>query len=206
MKKSEFLISKYETLSSVLSRIKQDEQKWISNLLIIYGALFAFQVNKFSNAIAFGTDDKFNALGVFIIFFVNALISFIWSHQSLILRKQYYRTMLEIAQTKLNVGDKIEDDWFTEDFNKWREKITKPNEGKIFDFWLLSGLITISGLLAVLRLEIHTIHFLQIIVRFYCLIPFLLLGLLLPLIIYPFKDNKNLYDIFKTKKLIKKRH
>jgi hypothetical protein len=40
--KTEFYIKKYELLCNETSRIKEDEQRWINILLLIYGAMFTY--------------------------------------------------------------------------------------------------------------------------------------------------------------------
>lgn len=144
MKNKELLLVQYENWASVLKEIKQNELKWISILLLIYGAILAFQVNLIKDSSHF--DNKL--LIISIIFLLNLIISLFWGYQSLNFRIQYYRSMIKLTKIQFRFKQDVEDYWFKKNFKEWRKNETRPFETKIVDFSLLSGLMLISNILA----------------------------------------------------------
>lgn len=135
------LNDKWSYWSSVISRIKKDEQNWISVLLIVFGAVLFFltnipkpdETNIHSNNLLIGS-----------VIIATNLFSLVWGHYSLILRKQYYTSILESLMVEKEMGKDIPRDWDILCFDQWWRKETKPYEGKIVEFALLSGLLSLS--------------------------------------------------------------
>jgi hypothetical protein len=192
------LIAQYNNWTSVLNRIKKDERKWITNLLIIYGAILGFIVTNYGNAFNFYT--QFGNLFALILTFVGViLISFIWTHQSLNLRLQYYKSMFEIEKIALQQNMEIDEIWINGNFTKWRNDVTRPLESKIVDYWLLGGLNLIVCSLSVYRFLPEDVFYCPCIWLFLLIVFSLLtiiLSLFFPLFYFDFSDKKRLEKLF----------
>ena len=207
-KKVNFLISQYETWSTAIDRIKQDEQRWITTLLVFFGAIFTFLISDFKGALLFDKGYE-NFIGLIIIDIVIHLVSFVWAHHSLILRLQYYRVILQTQKFKHSIDGEYNE--FLDKnprFEKWREEQTKPNESKIVDFWLLGGLYLVAGLLAIYRFmfpyliksntcpQSHNFNCGIFIVIIVFVIVHIAGFFYFPKIYYPKKDRKNMLKVF----------
>lgn len=202
MKNKNFLIAQYENWTAVLRRIKQDELKWISLLFLMYGAIYTFQLSKTENTLNLENNELF---GLVLIFLVNSIVVFIWCHQSLNLRLQYYRALIESIKIRLRFDESIEKIWFKDCFCTWRKKVTRPFETKIVDFILLSGLILVSSILSIYKyLYLKLDKFSDIVIIIVCI--FYLALIAYPLFYYSIADKRKLKKIYKEKKLPLRKH
>lgn len=195
-KSKDFQIAQYENWTKVLGRIKMDEQRWISTLLIIYGALLTFQVNKDDFLLS---KTSFSLLGLSTILIINIIISFAWFHQSLNLRIQYYRSMIEIHNLKLIFNENIPKTWLVDDFNNWRKNATRPYESKIVDFILLAGLMFVSETIALIKygnFDLDSGNCVNIITTITFSYIYIISIIFFPFIYYPLKDKKEMKKIF----------
>lgn len=179
----DFLKTKWLYRSNVLDRIKKSEQNWISILFLLYGAILLFISDKIS--VLFTYHIEFPLL-LLLLPIIN-LLAFIWCHHSLNLRKQYYSNMSEIIKIERELGQNIPIEWNHTDFKIWRQVTTKPLEGKIVDFILLSCLNFVSELFLIFRLGYIKNSKLVIFISFFSFWPF---------IYYHFSDKKRLKKIF----------
>lgn len=198
-----FLIAQYENWSKAIDRIKQDEQRWISTLLILFGAILTFLVSDMN--ITSSAIPKENLVLASLSFFIIYGIALVWGIHSLTLRLQYYNVILKLDKIKYQF-DSNKSDFLNDDikFKKWRIDKTQPNKSKLTDFWLLGGLVLISGWISLYRFVYPFVfsHHQHI---YYChnfnsnyqFIFWLLAGLyffglfFFPLVFYPHLDKKN---------------
>lgn len=205
MKNENYFISQYENWTSVLRRIKEDEQRWISVLFLLYGAILFFQISKQSEILQFKNDNSYSLIGLLLVLIVNLIITLTWGYQSMNLRFQYYRSLIEVTKLRKKFGERLEIVWFENDFVKWRNKVTRPFESKIVDFILLSGLSLISGILAIFRYGGFTScnSNLAKLFDFRVIIFVILFSFItaIPLIVFNKYDKNKLEKIYKTQNL-----
>lgn len=97
--------------ADTLSRIKQDEQRWLGVAFLIFGAILSVFLLG-----AFGTELKYLLawqrrvmFGVGLVV-VNA-VGWVWFAQSLTLREQYYRTLCRLWRAAIALGDPLPSAW-----------------------------------------------------------------------------------------------
>ena len=200
-----YFVAQYENWTTVLRRIKEDEQRWISVLLILYGAILFFLISEKSEILQFNISHSYSIFGLLLVSIVNLVIALTWSYQSMNLRFQYYRSLIEITKLRIKFKEELESAWYESDFAKWRAVVTRPYESKIVDFLLLSGLTFITQILALYKYggfnhsEPFWITLFQfkvlLFVRIYSLIT------IIPFLMYEILDYKKLESIFKNHKL-----
>lgn len=194
--RANLLIAKYNNYSEILRRVKKDEHNWILLLFLIYGAIFSFTISDYSKSIKFN-DAVESICGLLAVLSILTFFSLIWLHQSLNLRKMYYNAMVEIKKIQLEFKDKIEDAWLVDDYNRWREEITKPWQSKIVDIYFLAGLNFFTGTSAIYRFgvqsELSRLQEFWVAGISFVFMAFLTLA---PFVIFRKKDNKRMKAYF----------
>lgn len=149
---------RWNAWTAALSRIKQDEQRWILAATAVYGALVAFLG-------AHGTDlfpawppgrpaepwQWRHLVALLVVLVVAHLFGWVWARHALTLRVQYYRTMARQLDVGLALGESLPPAWYARDPSQWRTEVTRPDESKDSEMWLLAFLTFAPGLLAVLQ-------------------------------------------------------
>ncbi len=194
--------------ATVLDRIKEDEHRWVLVLLAVLGALLFFLTTIL--------DDKLRIEGFFEAFFVISFVflvlhgfAWLWSRHALILRIQYYRSVFELHMVEKEMGKPIDKLWLGDDrkmnrqeikstFHEWRRSATKPNESKLAELLLVSGMVFVCGVIAMYRLN----RFFICLNTFWELSLFLygtalsILGIFWPICYYRRKDIALLWKLF----------
>jgi len=136
---------RWNAWSEALSRIKQDEQRWIRVGLTVYGALIALMTQAhrlFPDDRPWVSSYAFSAVVILVHFFAG-----VWWWQAMILRHQYYRTMARVYLQQARLGDarRIPDAWTNAcSYHQWYIDETKPFESKLSEMLLL-GLLTFAA-------------------------------------------------------------
>lgn len=133
-----FQQKKYESFCTSLNRIKEDEQRWVSILLLIYAGVFAYILTE---------EYEKRQVDNWIVVTVIILTTSYWIYHATTLRIQYYRTMIriiEIEEKFLSVPDQRKINTYAD---------TKPYESKLSEVALACGLMFIAILFILLKIE-----------------------------------------------------
>jgi hypothetical protein len=117
----EFYFKRYDTLNQEVNRIKEDEQRWVSVLLLIYGAIFAYNNTLEHTDFNFGT----------VLLWSTFTLSCYWIFHATTLRVQYYRRRIQIGNVERKLRVEVS---FPTRINWWRH--TKPLESKFSEVCL----------------------------------------------------------------------
>ena len=200
----EHLKDQWNNWSNAMNRIKQDEQKWLRAAMIIYGGLITIFLGKigviFQKEAESTTQNYmfFNFILVVVLIIFSHLIAVVWTHQALVLRVQYYRTMARsrLTECKMSIPLPRNSPWLLTDFNLWRERATRPNESKLSEMKMIGGSIVATGIIGTIRFYVNSYPCLNLecepITLSVILILLSLTGFLWPSFIYERRDKKKL--------------
>ncbi len=187
----------WKNWADVLARIKQDEQRWLTNCVIVYGGICAFLVKGVNDQLFSLSSCNSRVLFLILLFLINHGVAWIWTAQALILRKQYYRTLVRLFETQISMGDRgLPKAWRTDDFDEWYKDATFPRDSKFVEMLTLSAFVCIAQMLAAARVWFAENGLLQHdCCSLFLLGLFALSGLCWALLVYPCWDKAKLREI-----------
>lgn len=142
----EFLRDQWKNWVGVLSRIKQDEQRWLSVAFLVFGGLFGVAVGAVGRGLLVQGDGVKSVLALLMFLGVTHVAAWVWALQALVLRKQYYRTMARNLLVQWRLGSPPDPEWRA-GFDNWYKDATRPSESHSSDGLILASLVAAFRLL-----------------------------------------------------------
>lgn len=202
---------RWNAWTATLGRIKQDEQRWVTVAIAVYGVvvallgaqgdlLFPRQTGDSGPA-----PDEFQHLAVLVLALaIVHLFAWAWVRHALVLRLQYYRSMAEVHRASLALRSPIPREWRESCWATWYCTATRPAESKLSEMRLLFVVTAAATVLSALRagaalctLDIEH-PWLTIGGTVGCAVVSLVVAGAWPWFIYPRWDRRSMRDLYES--------
>ncbi len=149
---------RWDAWTATLDRIKQDEQRWVTVAIAVYGVIVVLLGAQGDFLFPRQTGDsgtaphEFQHLAVLVLALaVVHLFAWAWVRHALLLRLQYYRSMAEVHRASVTLGSPIPREWRESCWATWYCKATRPGESKLSEMRLLFVVTAAATVLSAVR-------------------------------------------------------
>lgn len=201
--------------TATLGRIKQDEQRWVSVAILVYGAAIGLVATR-GHAVLLAEGDgvaphlcALQHIGALALLAAVAHgFACVWMGHALTLRVQYYRSMCRMFLAHLALGGRVPREWLCDDPEQWRGDATAPEDSKRAEMLLLAFLVLVTTSLPVFRAgaelcacRVADSHFGGSSLWPVLLLACFALALAWPFLIYPLQDSRRMGRLHQEKRM-----